>query len=82
MLRHLVEDYFDQRLTRIEYVAQRRSLLDRIDHEFNGEVDSKGWPESDLSLVPQVTQEASTPSSNEHSTPSLPADRADGKGVD
>ena len=67
MLRHLVEDYFDQRLTRIEYVAQRRSLLDRIDHEFNGEVNSKskGWPESDPSS--QTSEKVSCESSSETS---------------
>ncbi len=49
MLRHLVDDYFDHRLSRVEYLAQRRSLFDRIDHEFNGDVESNGWPEPESS---------------------------------
>ncbi len=48
LLREIVVDYFEQRLTRVEYLAQRRGLLDRIDHEFNGEDDSTTWPESDI----------------------------------
>ncbi len=49
MLRHLVDDYFDHHLSRVEYLAQRRSLFDRIDHEFNGDVECNGWPEPESS---------------------------------
>lgn len=37
MLRRLVNDYFDQRVDRVEYFTQRRDILDRIDRDFNGE---------------------------------------------
>ena len=55
MLRHLVDDYFEHRLGRVEYLAQRRSLLDRIDHEFNGDVASNGWPEPDSTQPIDIT---------------------------
>lgn len=48
LLREVVADYFEQRLSRVEYLAQRRGILDRIDHEFNGEDYSNGWPEPDI----------------------------------
>lgn len=47
LLRELVEEYFEHRMSRVEYLAQRRALLDRIDREFNGEGISSGWPEPD-----------------------------------
>lgn len=49
LLHQLVADYFDQRISRVEYLALRRSLLDRIDHEFNGELTTNGWPEPESS---------------------------------
>lgn len=48
LLREIVADYFDHRLTRVEYLAQRRGVLDRIDYEFNGETDKTQWPEPDV----------------------------------
>ncbi len=36
LLRNLVDAYADQRISRVQYLTQRRSLLDRIDREFNG----------------------------------------------
>lgn len=50
LIREIVTDYLEERISRVEYLAQRRSLLDRIDHEFNGEDVSSGWPE------PEITQ--------------------------
>ncbi len=47
LLRELVMDYFERRLSRVEYLAQRRSLLDRVDHEFNGPSEESSWPEPD-----------------------------------
>ena len=55
MLRQLVDEYFDHRLGRVEYLAQRRSLLDRIDHEFNGDVNTNGWHEPDFSQPNDTT---------------------------
>lgn len=55
MLRHLVDDYFEHRLSRVEYIAQRRSLLDRIDYEFNGDLNSNGWPEPDATQPVDIT---------------------------
>lgn len=48
LLRQLVDNYFDEQLSRVEYVAQRRALLERIDYEFNGDFHTSGWPESDI----------------------------------
>lgn len=49
LLREIAVDYFEHRLTRVEYLTQRKGVLDRIDHEFNGkEDDSTTWPESDI----------------------------------
>ena len=48
LLREVVADYFEHRLSRVEYLAQRRGILDRIDHEFNGDSQSNGWPEPDI----------------------------------
>lgn len=61
LLRQLAEDYFEHRLTRVEYLAQRRDILDRIDREFNGEDDTSEWPECDTSL--DVTQPVDSDSS-------------------
>lgn len=36
-MRQIVTDYLAHRISRVEYVAQRRVLLDRIDREFNGD---------------------------------------------
>ena len=36
LLRALVDRHFDNRIGRVEYAAQRRCLLERIDREFNG----------------------------------------------
>jgi hypothetical protein len=48
LLREIIVDYFDQRISRVEYLAERRSILDRVDHEFNGAKDTSGWPEPDV----------------------------------
>ena len=37
MLRELVDDYFARRISRVEYLAQRHILMERIDRDFNGE---------------------------------------------
>lgn len=37
LLRQIVIDYLEHRTSRVEYAAQRRDLLDRIDREFNGD---------------------------------------------
>ena len=37
MLRNLAADYYYQRLSRDDYRAQRRQLLQKIDEEFNGQ---------------------------------------------
>lgn len=66
LLRELVADYLEQRISRVEYLAQRRGILDRIDHEFNGEDDTSGWPE------PDITQPVNTTASQASAT--LPAD--------
>jgi len=36
MLRNLSSDYYYRRISREEYRAQRREILDKIDEEFNG----------------------------------------------
>jgi len=36
MLRNLSSDYYYHRISREEYRAQRREILDKIDEEFNG----------------------------------------------
>ncbi|MBC6906054.1 hypothetical protein DWB84_11350 [Saccharophagus sp. K07] len=51
LMRQIVADYLDHRMSRVEYVAQRRSLLDHIDREFNGADPSFSGPESDT-VVP------------------------------
>lgn len=73
LLREIVDDYFEHRLSRVEYVAQRRGILDRIDHEFNGVEDTSGWPEPDLTqpaddcnsqvdtIVPGIIKDAEDP---------------------
>ncbi len=48
LLREVVTDYLERRLSRVQYLAQRRGILDRIDHEFNGEDEPNGWPEPDI----------------------------------
>lgn len=48
LLREVVADYFEQRLTRTEYVALRHQILNRIDREFNGEDENDGEEESDI----------------------------------
>jgi hypothetical protein len=47
LLRQMVTDYLEQRMSRVEYLAQRRGLLDRIDREFNGDEQASGWSTSD-----------------------------------
>jgi hypothetical protein len=51
-LRELVTDYLDHRVSRVEYLASRRVLLDRIDREFNGEENPSGWSASDTARLP------------------------------
>lgn len=62
LLRELVDNYFDEQISRVEYVAQRRALLDRIDYEFNGDVVTSGWPESDTTQ-PRYQASSSGPAS-------------------
>lgn len=52
LLRQMVTDYLEHRMSRVEYLAQRRGLLDRIDREFNGDDQSSGWPTSDTVTQP------------------------------
>lgn len=47
LLRQMVTDYLDHRMSRVEYLAQRRGLLDQIDREFNGDDQPSGWSASD-----------------------------------
>lgn len=61
LLRQVADDYFEHRLTRVEYLAQRRDILDRIDREFNGEDGTSGSSESDING--DVTQPADSDSS-------------------
>lgn len=77
LLREVVADYFEQRLTRVEYLAQRRGILDRIDHEFNGEDHSNGWPEPDITQP--VEHGASSPTSDSNSYHSYDADSNGGR---
>lgn len=37
LVRELLNEYFEHRLTRVEYLTRRRSLMDQIDREFNGD---------------------------------------------
>lgn len=60
MLRELVDSYFEDRLSRVEYLAQRRTLLDRIDREFNGDDETNGWPESDTTQPQDPTNPGPT----------------------
>ena len=48
LLREVVSDYFEKRLTRTEYLALRHQILSKIDHEFNGEDDCTEEEESDV----------------------------------
>lgn len=48
LLREIVVDYFEHRISRVEYLAQRRGVLDRVDHEFNGEDETTYWPQPDI----------------------------------
>lgn len=52
LLRQMVTDYLEQRMSRVEYLAQRRGLLDRIDREFNGDEQASGWSTSDTVSQP------------------------------
>lgn len=52
LVRQLVADYLDQRLGRVEYLAQRRGLLDRMDRDFNGDESPSGWHASDTARFP------------------------------
>ena len=52
LVRQLVADYLDQRLGRVEYLAQRRGLLDRMDRDFNGDESTSGWHASDTARFP------------------------------
>lgn len=70
LLREIVADYLEERISRVQYLAQRKSLLDRIDHEFNGEDDTSGWPEPDITqpvdngVSPDTTQSAADENQN------------------
>lgn len=37
LVRELLNEYFEHTITRVEYLARRRSLMDQIDREFNGD---------------------------------------------
>lgn len=54
LLRQLVTDYLDHRVSRVEYVASRRDLLDQIDRDFNGEESPRGWSASDTAPYPNI----------------------------
>lgn len=75
MLRELVDEYFEHRLTRVEYLAQRRGLLDRIDHEFNGDDITSGWPESDTTQPQDLTDPGPSPDDTNRQDP--PFDEGD-----
>jgi len=59
VLRQMVSDYLEHRISRVEYLAQRRGLLDRVDREFNGDDYPIGWPASDT--VDQSADSGSSP---------------------
>ncbi len=48
LVRELLDDYFERRLSRYEYLARRRALMDRIDREFNGDTVAQHWFDDDL----------------------------------
>lgn len=52
LLRQMVTDYLEHRMSRVEYLAQRRGLLDQIDREFNGDEQASGWSTSDTVSPP------------------------------
>lgn len=51
-LRELVTDYLDHRVSRVEYLALRRDLLDEVDRDFNGDETPSGWPASETARLP------------------------------
>lgn len=57
LLRSLVDQYFDNQMSRVEYLAQRRNLLESIDRDFNGEFSDC---ECDVSSAPQGRDEPAT----------------------
>ena len=54
VLRQLVSDYLDHRVSRVEYLASRRDLLDQMDRDFNGEESPRGWS-TDTARFPDAT---------------------------
>ncbi|MCR6653214.1 MAG: hypothetical protein NVV73_17745 [Cellvibrionaceae bacterium] len=46
-------------MSRVEYLAQRRGLLEQIDREFNGDEQSNGWTPSET--VNQTPDSDSSP---------------------
>lgn len=48
LVRELLDDYFEHRVSRFEFLAKRRALMDRIDREFNGDSAAQQWFENDL----------------------------------
>jgi len=54
LLRQLVTDYLDHRMSRVEYLASRRDLLDQMDRDFNGEESPRGWSASDTARFPDA----------------------------
>lgn len=55
LLRQIVTDYLERRTTRVEYLAQRRSLLDHIDREFNGDDYPNGRSAPDTAKIPAAS---------------------------
>jgi|GEM_PF-2403579 hypothetical protein len=47
LLRQIVTGYLEHRISRVEYLAQRRDLLEQIDREFNGDDQPNGWTTSE-----------------------------------
>lgn len=59
LLRQIVSSYLAHRMSRVEYLAQRRGLLEQIDREFNGDEQSNGWTPSET--VNQTPDSDSSP---------------------
>ncbi len=62
LLRQMVQDYLAHRIDRGEYLARRRSLLERIDREWNGSrdgprtgsaIDPRHGDPADITLIPK-----------------------------
>jgi hypothetical protein len=62
LLRELITEYSEYRISRAEYLVKRRELLDGIDLEFNGDInaDQTYAIEHDITLVPRLGDDDNT----------------------